>query len=176
MALDGAGNLNKQSADQLPVGNRTIKPRLQSTTLNAALQKEKTKRLAKMISKKLDELSTGSLSREYQMLQKNEQLQPSTRFLNGVRKQFEGGLVSPDTETSFDPGQQQALGKIIGGLAITGEQFQRSGDWNINSEVPSGENTAAPSRARGLDVTLLPTDPSQEHTGAQATRGPSRED
>ena len=175
-ALDPAGHAHKRSQGELPPSKRAIHPRLQSTTLKIALQKEKTKRLARIINARLDELSTNSLTKEYHALQKNEQLQPSAKFLHGVRRQVEDGLVSPDTETSFDPGRQQALGKIISSLQITGEQFQRSGDWNINSELPSGEHTAGPSRGPGVEAALLPADPSREHTEVQVTRGQSRED
>ena len=64
MDLSLAVQLHKRSQDEL-TPKQHIGPRLQSTTLKMALQKEKTKRLAKIINSKLDEISNSSLHREY---------------------------------------------------------------------------------------------------------------
>ena len=82
-----------------------MQPRLRSTTLQTQLMKEKTKRLAKVLNKRLEGLSTKSLNKEYQMLQKNENIQPSSRLLNAVKRQFDGGLASPDSLESLDNGK-----------------------------------------------------------------------
>ena len=98
-----------------------MQPRLKSTTLQIQLQKEKTKKIAKVLNKRLEGLSTTSLNQEYQMLQKNENIQPSSRLLNAVKRHMDGGLVSPDSLDSLDKGKKHAIGKIFSSLQVTGE-------------------------------------------------------
>ena len=71
------------------------------------------------------------------MLQKNETIQPSSRLLNAVKRQLDGGLASPDSLDSLDNGRKNAIKRIFSSLQVTGEQFRSSGDWQVGFEPRS---------------------------------------